>query len=119
TIGQVDPTVRREARSMPLRDHFHPPLSPARSWESFHSRWANSIGDYLNGILPRRYVSEITVHFGAQVSADVAELEKVNAAGDEQGNGAPSDGGLAVQTWSPPAVTATLPIVYPDDLEVQ
>ena len=30
---------------MPLLDHFHPPLYPRRSWESFHSRWANSIAD--------------------------------------------------------------------------
>jgi hypothetical protein len=101
---------------MPLRDHFQAPLFPARSWESFHSRWANAIGDYLNGILPRRYVSEITMHFGAQVSADVAELEKT---GEERGNGALSNGGVAVQTWAPPAVTIAVPIVYPDDLEVQ
>jgi hypothetical protein len=26
---------------------------------------------------------------------------------------------VAVQTWAPPAVTVTVPIVYPDDLEVQ
>jgi len=104
---------------MPLRDHFHAPLFPTRPWESFHSRWANSIGDYLNSILPQRYVSEISMHFGAQVSADVAELEKANEAGEEQGNAAVSNGGLAVQTWAPPTVTITVPIVYPDDLEVQ
>jgi hypothetical protein len=39
---------------MPLLDHFHPPLSPQRSWESFRSRWANSIADALLQILPPR-----------------------------------------------------------------
>jgi hypothetical protein len=104
---------------VPLRDHFHAPLYPTRSWESFHSRWANAIGDYLNGILPRRYVSEIQIHFGAEVAADVAELEQVAAAGEDEGNGTPSNGGLAVRTWAPPAVTVTLPIEFPDDLEIQ
>jgi hypothetical protein len=66
---------------MPLRDHFHAPLFPSRPWESFHSRWANAIGDYLNRILPKRYVSEITMHFGADVAADVAELEQVTVMG--------------------------------------
>ena len=25
---------------MPLLDHFHPPLSDERHWESFHAAWA-------------------------------------------------------------------------------
>jgi len=24
---------------MPLRDHFHPPLDDAISWEVFHGQW--------------------------------------------------------------------------------
>jgi hypothetical protein len=59
---------------MPLRDHFHPPLYPQRSWESFHSRWANSIADELHRVLPRRYFAEVQIHLGGQVEADVAEF---------------------------------------------
>ena len=33
---------------MPLLDHFHPPLSERRPWESFHSTWCGSLADYLN-----------------------------------------------------------------------
>jgi hypothetical protein len=33
---------------MPLLDHFHPPLSQRRHWESFHSAWASALADALN-----------------------------------------------------------------------
>lgn len=101
---------------MPLLDHFHPPLGRTRSWESFHSRWANAIGDYLNRVLPKRYVAEIEMHFGSQVAADVAELELLHEANSQQGNGG---AGLAVQAWTLPAATLSMPAIYPDDLEVQ
>ena len=60
---------------MPLLDHFHVPPDPRRAWESFHSRWANSIADQLNESLPRRYFAQVQFHSGSQVEADVAELE--------------------------------------------
>src|SRR5689334_15540070 len=101
---------------MPLLDHFHAPLSPGRPWESFHARWANAIGDYLNRVLPSRYVSELGIHFGAQVAADVAELEHVTEPSHEQGNGGTA---VAVQPWTLPAATLSIPATYPDDLEVQ
>ena len=57
---------------MPLFDHFRPPLQPLRKWESFHSRWANSIADALMLRLPApRYFTEVQVHLGATVEADV------------------------------------------------
>jgi hypothetical protein len=98
---------------MPLLDHFQAPLYPARSWESFHSRWANSIADALNRDLPPRYVAEVQIHLGNQVEADVAEFENVSA------SALPTNGGLAVQTWAPPVPALTMPAVYPDDLEVR
>jgi hypothetical protein len=104
---------------MALRDHFHPPLFPTRPWESFHTRWADSIGDYLNGILPPRYVSDIYTHLGTQVAADVAEFEKPPEESEEPTNGPVGTEAVAVRTWSPPAATMVLPVVYPDDLEVR
>jgi len=98
---------------MPLLDHFHPPLYPQRAWESFHSRWANSIADELHRVLPQRYFAEVHAHLGGQVEADVAEFEGPAAAG----NGAA--GGVAVQTWAPPAAAMVMPAAFPDDLEVQ
>jgi len=44
---------------MPLLDHFHPPLSTQRHWESFHTTWAGSIADALNQQwLPEGYFAE-------------------------------------------------------------
>ncbi|MCI0377508.1 MAG: DUF4058 family protein [Gemmataceae bacterium] len=97
---------------MPLLDHFHAPLFPQRSWESFHSRWANSIADYLQGILPDRYFAEVQIHLGSLVEADVAEFEKTV----EAANGPPI--ATAVQAWAPPAAPLVLPAIFPDDLEV-
>lgn len=102
---------------MPLLDHFHPPLYPQRTWESFHSRWANSIADELHRVLPKRFFVEVQTHLGSEVETDIAEFERLTAREGEEANGAAV--GLAVQTWSPPAATHVLPGVFPDDIEVQ
>ena len=72
-----------EEGTMPLLDHFHAPLHPSRPWESFHSRWANSIADELQRLLPPRYVAEVQIHLGSSVEADVAEFEHPQEDGDE------------------------------------
>src|SRR5262249_55977849 len=95
---------------------FHPPVYPRRAWESFHSRWANSIADQLNTILPRRFYSEVHLHLGSQVEADVAEYESLAASEETSEDG--QGGGVAVLPWAPPVATMTLPAVFPDDLEV-
>jgi hypothetical protein len=99
---------------MPLLDHFHEPLDPRADWQSFHSRWANAIADHLDEVLPRRYFARVQINLGRSVEADVAEFE---SAGEPEVDGSP--GGVAVQTYAPPAVGLVLPAVYPDDLEVQ
>jgi hypothetical protein len=47
---------------MPLRDHFRPPLSDARSWEGFQGGWPMMIVATLGRMLPRDYVAEPRVH---------------------------------------------------------
>jgi hypothetical protein len=101
---------------MPLVDHFRAPLYPTHSWESFHSRWANAIADLLDRTLPGRFFAEVHMHLGGQVAADVAEFEGL-ADEAQEGNGAA--GGVAVQTWAPPAAVQTLAMVFPDDIEVR
>ncbi|HEY7314983.1 MAG TPA: DUF4058 family protein [Gemmataceae bacterium] len=103
---------------MPLLDHFHPPLlNRLPSWESFHSFWTVAIAEHLNGLLPRRYIATVTTHLGSQVEADVAEFESPFEPEDEPADGA--GGGVAVQTWAPPATTLVAPAVFPDDFEVR
>lgn len=101
---------------MPLLDHFHGPLSEIRSWESFHHRWATSIADSLDRTLPERFFAEVEIHLGRQVEADVAEFEESVAPGNGV-NG--SRGGVAVETWAPPAAVHSVAIVFPDDIEIQ
>jgi hypothetical protein len=100
---------------MPILDHFHPPLYPVHSWESFHMRWAGVIADTLDRMLPPRFFAEVHTHLGTQVASDVAEFEQTIEP-RQDGNGS---GGVAVQTWAPPAATMVLPFAFPDDLEVR
>jgi Protein of unknown function (DUF4058) len=101
---------------MPLLDHFHTPMDPRHAWESFHSRWTNSIADQLNEILPQRFFAQVQVHLGSQVEADVVEFE-ISSGPDE-----PTDdngvGGVAVQAWAPPVAVHTMPVVFPDVFRV-
>jgi hypothetical protein len=96
---------------MPLLDHFHPPLSTQRHWESFHTTWAGAIADALNERwLPEGYFAEEQLQPSARVEIDVATFEQAGGAG-----------AVAVEarkTWTPTAPTATMPGTIPEGLEV-
>jgi hypothetical protein len=104
---------------MPLLDHFHPPLTPSRKWESFHSQWAASLAAYLNrDKLPPRCYAEVQVHFGGRVEIDVATLENSS-------NGPPSSSSTGATAllapaavWAPPEPLLVMPAVFPDEFEV-
>jgi Protein of unknown function (DUF4058) len=103
---------------MPLLDHFHPPLSGVRHWESFHAAWAGSIADALNrDLLPEGYFAEEHVHVGSRVEIDVATFD-----GGEDGadTGASGSGALTLvaRPWAPPAPTEQWPALFPDSIEV-
>jgi hypothetical protein len=84
---------------MPLLDHFHPPLSKQRHWDSFHGAWAEAIATHLNeDLLPPRYVAEARVKIGSRVEIDVSTFE------EGAGQATAEDGGVAV--WAPPKATA-------------
>jgi hypothetical protein len=103
---------------MPLLDHFHPPLSNLRHWESFHAAWATEIMRTLNrNVLPPGCFAEAQVHVGSRVEIDVATFEQdhATASGASESNG----GGVAIETWAPPATALVMPAVFPDEIEVQ
>src|SRR5260370_770476 len=111
-IGEPNPHIA-EGAAMPLLDHFHPPLFPQRHWESFHTRWANSLADALNEeLLPPNYYAEVQTHLGPRVEVDVATLERGSTADFARPNGA-ATATLAPKAWSPPAPTLTMPAVFP------
>ncbi|MBY0524487.1 MAG: DUF4058 family protein [Gemmataceae bacterium] len=102
---------------MPLLDHFHPPLYPGRHWASFHAAWATEMMAHLNrNVLPQGYLAESQIHVGSRVEVDVATLEQGSPRSLE-GNG--DAGGVAVETWAPPTITAVMPAVFPDEIAVQ
>lgn len=99
---------------MSLLDHFHPPLSKQRHWDSFHGAWAEAIARHLNkDLLPARYVAEARVKIGSRVEIDVATLEEANGR-----HLVVDDGGVAVWAPPPPSVSATLDFAGLDVIEI-
>lgn len=61
--------------TIPLLDHFRPPLFPHRHWESFHTSWAGAIADALNErLLPAGYFAEEYTQLGPRVEIAVATV---------------------------------------------
>ena len=55
---------------MPLLDHFHPPLSKQRHWDSFHGGWAEAMARHLNeDLLPAHFYAEARVKIGRRARA--------------------------------------------------
>src|SRR5947208_608507 len=108
---------------MPLRDHFHPPLSDDTPWSVFHAHWAVKIAEYFNSRRPsEKYKAQSARHFGAQVEADVATLER-NGRGSlfDLSNG--TNGGVATTAavYSPPTALLSASVEFddPDLFEVK
>jgi hypothetical protein len=96
---------------MPLRDHFHPPLSERRPWESFHTTWASALADHLNqGVLPSGYIALEHVNAGAPLEIDVASFAE-SAGG----------GGVAVAptVWAPAVAPIVWPATFPEGCTVE
>ncbi len=103
---------------MPLLDHFHPPLSDQRRWESFHSSWATRIADALTERwLPPNYIAEEHVHLGPSVEIDVGTFEQDASAATEEGGGVVA--AVSPKVWTPPAPDAVLPAAFPETFEVR
>jgi hypothetical protein len=101
---------------MPLRDHFHEPLSPSRLWQGFHNAWATAIAWDLNRRLPEPYVAEPNVRFGIEV--DVAALEGTSALreGTARRSDAQRDAVAGAAAWVPPSPTLTVPFGLTTDI---
>jgi hypothetical protein len=108
---------------MPLLNHFHPPLSRQRHWESFHGQWAGSLASALNsGLLPPGYFAEMQVTLaGGRVEVDVPTLEELTNGSASVSGGGSSEGGvatLAAPVWAPPAPALEMAATFPDEVEV-
>jgi hypothetical protein len=103
---------------MPLRDHFHPPLSNRRPWEAVHGGWPMVIVQHLVRALPDRYVAEPRVHLGAQWEVDVATVDEDPASAT--GRRADDGGGVAT-AWAPaaPSLVVETELADQDEYEVR
>jgi len=107
---------------MPLLDHFHPPLSQQRHWESFQGSWAAALADALNGgLLPSGYFAEMQVTLaGGRVEVEIPTLEE-SPNGTALSSPGSSEGGVAIAAapvWAPPAPAFELPASFPGEVEV-
>ncbi len=101
---------------MPLLDHFHPPLSERRPWESFHATWASALADALNErVLPPGYIALEQVHAGPAIEIDVATTTDP-AAGANGGGGTAT---LPRTVWLPATAPLVLPAVFPPGCTVE
>jgi Protein of unknown function (DUF4058) len=98
---------------MPLRDHFHPPISRRSSWEGFYALWPAVIVQQLAPRLPDGFVAEPRVHLGSFYEIDVSTFEQY-----EEGEPAlashPSNTGIATAPQVAPAPTLTLDAEFPE-----
>ena len=84
---------------MPLRDHFHPPLSDVSSWEEVHGGWPMVIVQQLGKMFPPQYTAGPRVHLGSEWEIDVATFDSETAVGTSR---LQSEEGVAVATaWAP------------------
>ncbi len=106
---------------MPLLDLFRHPTQALVVWSSFHTSWVTMMTRWLNRTLPPRYRARSNVTFGRGIAADVAEYDVGGPEADEPIGSGGSNGPIATApaTWAPPMATATVPIVFADDLEVR
>jgi Protein of unknown function (DUF4058) len=93
----------QEADAMPLRDHFHGPLTDRRSWEELHGAWPGVIAFRLNAILPTDYYSGVRVRLGTAVEIDIGTFEGE----DTTWTNRESDGVTAL-AWKPASPTLLL-----------
>src|SRR2546423_15027693 len=89
---------------MPLRDHFHPPLSEYFPWDGVHGGWPMLIAMDLNKRLPARYRAAPNIHIGTAFEIDISASEQEEsgqfAAEGLESNG--GNGGVATAIWAPP-----------------
>ncbi len=105
---------------MPLRDHFHPPVSRHMPWEGVHGLWPGMMVLALNRALPPRYVAAPRIHHGAFVEVDVSayERDEAESRAEDGGNG---NVGVATAVWAPARPTLAVETDLPetDEYEVR
>ena len=101
---------------MPLRDHFHPPVSRRVSWQEIHGQWPARIVMQLREQLPPGYVSGPLVHSGTQIEVDIATYERDVVPAGLSGT---DSNGVATAPWTVAAPSLAVETDIPDDDEFE
>lgn len=106
---------------MPLRDHFHFPLSEQASWEEVHGQWPAVIVQQLGRALPEQYVAAPRVHLGSQIEIDVATFDRGGHSTDLAGEPTSEEGAVATAVWAPaePSMAVETDLADFDEYEVR
>lgn len=102
---------------MPLRDHFHPPVSKRSSWEGFHGLWPGVIVQRLVSQLPEGFVADPRVHLGNYYEIDDCAYEQCDESHEEEpvfSSNRESNVGIAIAPQAPPEPTLTLDAEFPE-----
>jgi hypothetical protein len=100
---------------MPLRDHFHPPVSKLASWEGFHGLWPGIIVQQLAPRLPEGFVAEPRVHLGSVYESDDSAIERQEEREQFFSSTRGPDAGIAIALQAPPAPKSTLDAEFPNE----
>jgi hypothetical protein len=101
---------------MPLRDHFHPPLSTYTSWDGFHGQWPAMLVLELSEKLPSRYSSLPNIHLGRFAEVDITTFESDPGTGPDFDAG----GGAAAAVWpAKPTTSFETDLLDQDEYEVR
>lgn len=63
---------------MPLRDHFHPPISKTFGWEGFHGTWPGMLVGRVRPLLPPGYIAEPRARMGQYFELDIGTFVREN-----------------------------------------
>jgi len=104
---------------MPLRDHFHPPVSRKVSWEEIHGQWPARIVIQLKDRLPPGYVCGPKVHRGALIEVDVAAYEIPPLPGGNSPGLGRKGKELGATAWTAAEPTLAIETDIPDEDEYE
>jgi hypothetical protein len=96
---------------MPLRDHFHPPLTDRFSWSELHGMWPGEMVRHLKKILPPGFRAAPKIHLGSPFEVDVSALDERPYGERTAWNG--------TATLTAPAPTLTVEAELPDEDEYE
>jgi len=100
---------------MPMRDHFHPPMTKRFPWNELHLMWPMGMVRYLRTLLPPGFRSAPNVRVGGPFKVDVSTFDE-RSFGDRADEGS---GGSATLAVASPTLTFETELVEPDEFEVR